>query len=66
MNPQISHDFNDESIEAKVRWFSSLSMEERMTLLCEFTDLALSLNPNIGDFDHAEQTGRHILVLERK
>ena len=37
----ISHDRRDESIEAKARWFQSLSLPERMELLCEFTDLGI-------------------------
>jgi hypothetical protein len=47
MNAKISHNRDDESIEAKVEWFRSLSIEERMDLLCCFTDLALALNPGI-------------------
>ena len=47
MNTNISHNRDDESIEAKVEWFRSLSIEERMDLLCWYTDLALTLNPGI-------------------
>lgn len=45
----ISHDRADESIEAKAAWFQSLSLEERMELLCEYTDLILENNPDIAD-----------------
>ncbi len=33
----ISHDRQDESLEAKVRWFQSLSIDERMQVFCELT-----------------------------
>jgi len=45
----ISHDRADEDIVAKAAWFQSLSVEERMELLCEFTDLILENNPGIAD-----------------
>jgi len=41
----VSHDLEEETPEAKARWFQSLSLEERMELLCEFTDLAIENNP---------------------
>lgn len=59
----ISHDFEEESLEAKGRWFQSLSLEERMDLLCEFTDLILSVNPQIVDQKDAEPVAGRILVL---
>ena len=43
----ISHDMNEESIEAKVRWFRSLSGEERMDDFCEFMDLIFELRPEL-------------------
>ncbi len=43
----ISHSWDEETSEAKARWFQSLTIEERVQLLCEFTDLALSLNPSL-------------------
>jgi len=46
---KISHDFNDESMEAKAIWFKSLSMTERIDLFCDFTDLALNFNPDLAD-----------------
>ena len=46
---KISHDMNDESIEAKVRWFRTLSLSERMEMLCNFNDLALELNPDLAE-----------------
>ncbi|MDH7488759.1 MAG: hypothetical protein QHH80_04550 [Anaerolineae bacterium] len=43
----ISHTWRDETPEAKARWFQSLSVAERLDLLCWFTDLALAANPRI-------------------
>lgn len=45
----ISHSRLEESPEAKARWFQTLSVEERMSLLCEFTELALTLNPELPE-----------------
>lgn len=45
----ISHDRSDESPESKARWFQSLSLAERMDMLCFFTDLILDNNPKIVD-----------------
>ncbi len=63
MNQQISHDRQDESIEAKARWFKSLSLSERMEVLCTFTDLALSLNPKLAEKKDVQQVTGRIQVL---
>ena len=63
MNSQISHDRNDETIEAKVKWFRSLSLSERMDMLCTYTDLALELNPQLSDKKYAQQTKGRIQIL---
>jgi len=63
-NHGISHDRGDESPEAKARWFQSLTVEERMELLCEFTDLALSVNPSLlQEKTHAEPAPGRIQVI---
>ena len=43
----VAHDRGQETLEAKARWFQSLTLQERMDLLCTFTDLILSANPGI-------------------
>ncbi len=43
MIPSISHDRNEETPEAKARWFQSLSLSERMELLCAFRGIAAVL-----------------------
>ena len=63
MNLQISHDRNDETIEAKVKWFRTLSLAERMDMLCAFTDLALDLNPQLPDIKYAQQTKGRVRIL---
>ena len=60
---RISHDRKDETIEAKVRWFRSLSLAERMEMLCTFTDLALELNPKLPDKKYAQPTKRRVQIL---
>jgi hypothetical protein len=61
----ISHDRNEETMEAKVRWFRSLSLAERMRLLCEFTDLAFALNPRILERKDAQPTHGRIQILSK-
>ena len=65
MNEKISHNRSDETIEAKVEWFRSLSLSERMDLLCSFTDLALSLNPGILEKKDAQPIKGRIRVLSK-
>jgi hypothetical protein len=65
MAPSISHDRSEETPEAKARWFKSLSLEERMEILCAFTDLILAVNPGIVEARDAQQTQRRIRVVSR-
>ena len=65
MSNIVSHDREEETIEAKVRWFRSLPLPERMEILCSFTDLALELNPTLSDQKDAQQTQRSIQILSR-
>ena len=60
---RISHDRKYETIEAKVRWFRSLSLPERMEMLCNFTDLALKINPQLADKKYAQPTKRRVQIL---
>ena len=63
MNLQISHDRNDETIEAKALWFRSLSLLERMNVLCAFTDIALELNPQLPDKKYAQPTKGRLQII---
>ncbi|MCA9435900.1 MAG: hypothetical protein H6751_02785 [Candidatus Omnitrophica bacterium] len=62
---KISHDWSDESLEAKARWFQSLSLEDRMEILCSFTDLALEVNPRLKDQKDAQPIEGRVQVLSR-
>lgn len=64
MISRVSHDRNDESLDAKARWFQSLPLEDRMNLLCEFTDMVLENNPKIAEVGRAKSIPGRILVLE--
>ena len=59
----MRHDRSQESIEAKTRWFRSLPITDRMEVFCSFTDLALSVNPNLKDRNHAQPIAGRIQVL---
>lgn len=62
---QVSHDRSEETPEAKARWFRSLPVEERMELLCAFTDLALDAHPFLVNRRHAQSTSGRVRVLEQ-
>ena len=63
MNLSVHHDRNQESIEAKTRWFRSLSMAERIEVFCSYIDLALSINPNLKDRNRAQPSAGRVQVL---
>ena len=63
MEFKITHNRSDETIEAKVKWFRTLNLSERMDLLCAYTDLVLELNPQLPDKKHAQQAKRRIQII---
>lgn len=65
MNKTISHDRQEETLEAKARWFQSLSLSERMELLCLFTDLILAVNPEVTEKKHAQPIAGRVRVLSK-
>ena len=65
MKYTLTHDRNEESLEAKAAWFMGLSLEERMDLLCAFTDLALEINPTLADAKDAQPPDGRVQVLSR-
>ena len=65
MKTLISHDRREETPEAKARWFKSISLEERMEMLCAFTDLILTVNPRIVETRDAQQTKRRVRILSK-
>jgi hypothetical protein len=66
MNESISHSFADESIDAKAKWFKTLSIEERMKVLVAFTNLILENNPEIAKKKHARPASDRIRVLSKE
>jgi hypothetical protein len=59
----VSHDWAEETPEAKARWFRSLRMADRMQILCDLTDLALSVNPSLSEKKRAQPTPGRIQVI---
>jgi len=59
----VSHDRAEETPEAKARWFRSLPLSQRMEMLCAFTDLALSVNPELQERTHAQPVAGRIQIL---
>jgi len=66
MVPAVEHDRNQETIEAKLRWFQSLSMTERMDVFCEFTELSLSVHPELKEKKHVKPVAGRIQILSEK
>jgi hypothetical protein len=50
-------------MEEKVLWFRALPMSERMEMLCNFTDLALELNPDLAGIKDAQPTQGRVRIL---
>jgi hypothetical protein len=63
MNLSVTHDRQEETIEAKTLWFRSLTLAERMDMLCAFTELLLLTNPKIVEQRDAEPVEGRVLVL---
>ena len=66
MTPTIEHDRKQESFEAKMRWFQSLSMAERMDIFCEFTELALSVHPELKEKQYVKPIAGRIQIFSEK
>jgi len=60
----VSHDRRDESIEAKARWFQSLTLEERMDVFVSFTNLILEMNPDIVKQKYVRPASERIRVVD--
>ena len=67
MKPHVSHD-RDESLEEQARWFRSLSLEERMQILDEFTEFLLRVNPGLlqNKVSDAGSTEAHIRIVAKE
>ena len=60
---EISHNIDDETIEAKDRWFCDLPLSERMEIFCRFTDLAFEINPDLAGIKDAQPTKGRVRIL---
>jgi hypothetical protein len=63
MELTISHDRQQETPEAKVRWFRSLSLSERMEYLCSITDLIVENKPQVLRKKYAQPASGRVRVL---
>ena len=66
MKESVSHSFADESIDAKARWFKSLTVEERMDVFVSFTNLILENNPEIAKKKHDRPASERVRVLSKE
>ena len=65
MKPRVSHDRSEETPEAKARWFQSLTVEERMQVFCEMTELILQNNPEVVEKKNAQIPKGRVLFVTR-
>ena len=63
-NPSISHDWQEETLEAKARWFQSLTPPERLDIFFSFMDVILEINPGVAKSKDAQPVPGRVLVLE--
>ena len=63
-DPSISHDWSDESPEAKAAWFRSLSDSERIEIFDAMTEMILENQPDIAEKKDAQPVPGRIRVLE--
>jgi hypothetical protein len=66
MTGSVSHDIRDESMEAKARWFQSLSPEARMDVFVAFTNLILENNPDIVEKKYVRPASERIRVISKE
>lgn len=61
----ISHSRHYERAEEKAKWFQLLSIEERMHMLCSFTDMILKNNPEILELKNVKPTSGNVRILRK-
>lgn len=67
MKLRLSHEFIDESLAEKVRWFAKLTIEERIAWLDEWTEIVLQNNPQTMENFHDDNSFKGtVCVLEKK
>ena len=60
----ISHDREEETMDAKARWFREFSPAERLSMLMEWTELVLQANPRLIGIKDAIPVEGRVRVLE--
>jgi len=65
MIANVSYDIKDESIEAKVKWFKSLTIQERYQNFCDYIELALLLNPKLAEKKIDKSPSGSVRVLRK-
>jgi hypothetical protein len=60
----ISHDWQEETPEAKARWFQSLSLSERLDVFFNLMDVMMEINPAMAESKDAQPVPGRVLVLE--
>ncbi len=61
----VSHSRSEESWESKARWFQSLSVEQRMEIFDEMSEMILANRPElVREKPHAAPVPGRIQVLE--
>ena len=66
MKVVMTDTFVDESLVEKARWFSALSMEERMAWLDEWTEIILQNNPEVFKRFNDDSTFQGTIHILRK
>ena len=66
MNIRLSHEFIDESLPEKARWFSGLPVEERIAWLDEWTEILLQNTPQVLEKFHDDRSFEGTICVLRK
>lgn len=66
MKLTLSDQFIDESLIEKARWFSALSVEERIAWLDEWTEIILQNNPAVLKKINDDRTFQGVVHILRK
>jgi hypothetical protein len=64
MTHEVVHGFEHETDEAKLEWFRSLSIVERLEVLDSYYRLAVALNPKLREGTDARPDAATVRVLE--
>lgn len=63
----LSDEFIDETLAEKAKWFSTLTVAERIAWLDEWTEIILQNNPDVlRAFDHDHAFQGSICILRKK